>query len=133
MPAKPVTERLRSLLKHAGQRRMMAVAMMGLDYGTADIAEATEVSPDNLHDMRKGHRLTINAIRREPDEARAYLVQVQRDRAILTGFALSHSPTITPRDLTNVARSAAILAKAIERPAPKVTHTKPKPSPPRPA
>ena len=112
---------------------MMAVAMMGLGYGSVDAVETTGLDIDAVHALRCRHHATIKKVRDNPDEARAYLVQTQRDMAILTGFALSHSPTITPRDLTNVARSAAILAKAIERPAPKVTHTKPKPKPPRPA
>ena len=112
---------------------MMAVAMMGLDYGSADIAAATGVNINSIHDMRKGHRLTINAIRREPDEARAYLVQTQRDMAILTGFKLSHTPGVNARDLRNIAGTATILARAIEGKAPKVTHTAPKPPPSRPA
>jgi len=112
---------------------MMAVAMMGLGYGSADVNEACKLDIDTIHELRGNNHLTIKAVRDNPDEARAYLVQVQRDMAILTGFALSHSPNVTPRDLTNVARSAAILAKSIERKAPKVTHTKPKPPPSRPA
>jgi len=130
---KSVTARLKSLLKFAGQRKMQAVAMMGLEYGSADIAEATGIGIDTVHDLRQGHRLTINAIRKAPDDARLYLVQVQRDMSILKGFALSHSPTLTPRDLTNVARSAAILAKSIERTAPAQAKPAAKAPPARPA
>ena len=127
---KTVTERLRSLLKGAGQRRMMAVAMMGLDYGTADIAETTEISFEKLQELRKGQRLTINAIRKAPDEARAYLVQVQKDAAILRGFALSHDPALDSRNLGNVARAAVTLSRDLAKTSPPPQDTKPEPPKP---
>ena len=112
---------------------MMAVAMMGLGYGSADVNEACKLDIDTIHELRGNNHLTIKAVRDNPDEARAYLVQTQRDMAILTGFALSHSPNVNARDLRNIAGTATILARAIEGKAPKVTHTAPKPPPSRPA
>ena len=109
--AKSVTDRLTDLRKLAGQQKALAVAMMGLGFNMADIAKATETPLDALRETRHGHALTVKAVKDNPNEARAFLLQVQQDAAMCRGFALSHNPSTPPRELRNIVSTAAILAK----------------------
>ena len=128
--AKTVTERLQTLLKYSGQHKVQAVAMMGLGYPSTDISQATGMSLESVHVLRQGNAATIKAVRNAPDEARAYLVQAQKDAAILRGFALSHDPTLDSRNLGNVARSAVTLSRDLAKTAPPKPHIQEPPPPP---
>ena len=113
---------------------MVAVAMMGLGYGSCDAVQASGLDIETVHALRARHHATIKAVRLAPDKARAYLVQLQRDSAIIRGFTLSHSPDITPRDLRQVASTAAILAKTlpVDDGSQAAKQDKPPPAPTRP-
>jgi len=136
---KPLLERLQTCLKLSGYKKTLAVCMYGLGYGSQDVAEETGLAYEEAQALRNGHQRTIKAITKQPDVAQTYLVHMQRDRAILKGFALSHDTNTTPRDLANIARTAISLSKHLEAKAdhdaatPPATRTAPKPPPARPA
>jgi len=132
---KPLLERLQTCLKLSGYKRTLAVCMYGLGYGSQDVADETGLTFEECQQLRNGHQRTIKAITRQPEATVAYLVRVQRDRAVLKGFALSHSPDLDSRNLGNVARAAVTLSKDLAKSAPPTQAPKkdePKPAPTRP-
>ena len=104
--------KLETLKKHAGYNTMLAVVMMGMGYGSADVCTMCTLDMDTVKNLRTNHSTMLRNIGNHKPEVRAYMLQAQQDRAILSGFALSHNPSLPPRDLRQVASTAAILAKS---------------------
>ena len=131
---KSVTERLVQARKYMPYKRVMALVMQGLECNRTDIAEATGIGEEELTTFRQGHAATLKAIRANPNEARALVLQWQRDMAMVRGFALSHATSTPPRELRNIVSTAAILAKsALPAPSAKASAAKAPAAPARPA
>ena len=129
---KSVTERLETARKLMPMDRVQAVIMAGLGYSTADIAAYTGLDAALIGLIRSAHGPTLASVRANPDEARTLALVGQRDSAIMKGLALSHTNTLTPSALRQLASAHAILAKSAPPPAPARAQDKQPPAPSRP-
>ena len=132
---KTINERLQQAYRLMPHERIMAVIMAGLGMSKGDIMLQCGLSSDEYRTLTVGNHKTITAIRENPEETRAVVLQWQQDRAMISGFALSHNPSLPPRDLRQVASTAAILAKSAHTTAPaaKASTAKAPAAPARPA
>jgi len=94
--------------------RMTALLMHGLGIPKVDICATTGLDAKDVTTIRTGHHRLVKRMRANMGDTRKIMLQYQQDNAISRGLALSHSKDIAPRDLRQVASTAAILAKSIE-------------------
>ena len=78
--------------------------MAGIGMSNQDIMKQTGLSADVIIAVRAHHGPTIAMIREKPTSALIYLERWRRENALVTGFALSHSPKLKPSDLPHIAR-----------------------------
>jgi len=94
-------------------QRILVVLMAGLGYGSDDISGSTGVKQQDCAKLRQSNHKLIRDLKARKQEARHILLQYQQDNAMCRGYVLTLNQDITPRDLRQVASTAAILAKSI--------------------
>lgn len=91
---------------------LLAMCLMGLGMHKQTILDCTGITADQYRGLHTSKAKSIKDMRANPHVVKALLLEWQQEQALASGFALSHSPTIAPRDLRQVASTAAILAKS---------------------